>query len=187
MISGPPWGVETLRETFEERAELDVALGDMMLQWTRRLVNNETREASQIAVKYLERVRKLPSLTARQQEQVEKLARDVAFFQARGNVEDALVALQSARGNLERATKAGGDRSKRAREALPSVTQELERLVELQALLAGTGAPTLASPPATESAETSSNQLAEPPAEVPAPELVAPGAPTATVSDAAAP
>jgi hypothetical protein len=164
---------------FLERAELDEALAEQLLDWTRDLLERDRGAAASLGVRYLERVRLLPGTTGAQLETLERLEREVAYYEARGAIDQAVEALRKAEDRLRKAASAGGPNVGPSRIALPEIERESQRLRSLVDRLDGAadvGQPALVAPPVPAEPEDEPEPEPEPEPVVPepAPEVVAP-------------
>lgn len=124
----PSFASTVPRSQFLERADLDLALGDYMLDWSEALVRAGTRESAASAIYYLNRLRKVPVTTPVQKSRAEELSRQVAFYQGRADLDDALEKLESARKRFEHASKAPGPNAVTSRAAIESIDQDVASL-----------------------------------------------------------
>ena len=133
-IKIPKFASQQTKESFSERAELDQALAERLLSWSRTLVDRDNRTSIAHAISYLERVNLLPVTNIEQKLQLEEIYREVAFFQGRESLRAAQNALGESLSYFERATAAKDKIAKRAKHAvrvLKQMTKELAGVVKV--------------------------------------------------------
>jgi hypothetical protein len=133
-IKIPKFAAQQNKESFAERAELDQALADRLISWSRTFVERDNSTAVRQAVVLLERVALLPVTNMQQKAQLEELYREVAFFQGRESLRAAQAALTESLNYFQRAKEAKSKIANRALHAvkvLNKMTKDLNQVVQV--------------------------------------------------------
>ena len=133
-IEIPNFAAQQERQSFSERAELDQALADRLISWSRTLVARDNSRAIGQAVGLLERVALFPVTNMEQKSNLEELYREVAFYQGRESLRSAQSELGESLNYFRRAKDAKSliaGRALRAVKVLEGVTKELNQVVKI--------------------------------------------------------
>ena len=133
-IKIPKFAAQQNKESFSERAELDQALADRLISWSRTLVERGKSATVRQAVVLLERVALLPVTNMTQKSKLEELYREVAFFQGRESLRAAQGALNESLNYFQRAKEAKSKIANRALHAvkvLKKMTKDLNQVVQV--------------------------------------------------------
>lgn len=128
-IDIPTWTSAPAKLAFDERAELDVGVADLLIKWARSLVETGTQEAAADCVGYLERARQLPAISPKQKAALAEIETEVAYYQAQGMLQSAIASLRRAADRLKVAAGSKGPNARKSLLLLPSVDGHIEALV----------------------------------------------------------
>lgn len=151
LLDAPP-PADLLSRSFSERDELDRALFGLLESFATPRIASGRPEDVERGLYYLARAQNLAGLSPDQRNTLKGMQADVAFYQARGKLEDAQRVLAEAMEGLRLASTRSGPKAAAARETSAKL-QEAMKSFEAALSTAGarTGAPS-ASPSAPPSA-----------------------------------
>lgn len=132
-ITLPAGTAPIAEQRFDERADLDRALFDILADLARERIASEEERVLQEGFALVERAGLLPGITGEQAKALRSMRAELSFFEARGHLERALVELRQAREKLEHATEASSARAKAAALLLRAVepgTEVLSRALQ---------------------------------------------------------
>ena len=105
----PPQGSAALVETsYDDRAELDQALFELLARWARDDIQSQQMERMERARGHLARASRLAGLSPAQREQLRVLQAETAFQEAAGHLQEGANALRRALEGLKVAAEARG-------------------------------------------------------------------------------
>ncbi|MBS1109501.1 MAG: hypothetical protein H6Q88_1493, partial [Anaeromyxobacteraceae bacterium] len=105
----PPQGSAALVETsYDDRAELDQALFELLARWARDDIQSQQMERMERARGHLARASRLAGLSPAQREQLRVLQAETAFQEAVGHLQEGANALRRALEGLKVAAEARG-------------------------------------------------------------------------------
>ena len=133
----PGFSAQLERARFSERAELDQALANHLLNWSQTYVKRNTKKSIAAAIPLLERVEILPVTSSQQKIQLDELYREVSFFQGRESLEAAKNTLDSSRDFFSRAQDAKSKIAKQAKYAVDEIGVITESVVSLLKVIDG--------------------------------------------------
>lgn len=191
----PPSGFKSGPKAFDERSDLDRTLFDQLLDWAKTRIHSGDTKTLEKGIYYLRRAEKLPTYTEAQRTSLDELQGEVAYYEAKRKLADAVKSLENVADKLRQARDSGSARANESEALLTAIQDHVAALREILEQLkktgslpmptggpgpaAGTRAPPPASPAATGGAEGAGTT--EPRREAPAP------APARTRADRGAP
>ncbi|MDF1565055.1 MAG: hypothetical protein P1V51_18605, partial [Deltaproteobacteria bacterium] len=103
----PPEGFEAGKASFNERADLDQALFDLLIEWARDRIQSGDPSRLERGIAYLRRAETLPAYTIAQEQALATLEGQVAFYEAEHLLREGSGRIAEAVRRLDRARAAG--------------------------------------------------------------------------------
>lgn len=108
LVVPPGVSAPALEAAYDDRAELDQALFDLLARWARDDIQSQQMERMERARAHLSRASRLAGLSPAQREQLRALQAETAFQEAVGHLQEGANALRRALEGLKLAAEARG-------------------------------------------------------------------------------